>query len=237
MDYQKIADCITQDISGEWQAEVYRALARGVMYCCGMGVNGDIAEFGTMTGKSAIAISVALALMNKKYHGDDRGGKKAWFFDSFRGLPPARFDVDKLSPHVMKGVWAEGTCKGLSAKQFESLIMQILPRQYFEVREGFFSETVPAIDHAQKFAMLHIDGDLYESAIDVLDTLFARNQVSAGALVLFDDWNCNGASPSFGERRAWSELIAKYNIDFSDEGAYSHASHKFIIHEYTPNRI
>ena len=233
IDFQTIANEAVKEVRGDWQFDVYRTLCRSVMYCFGMAVDGDIAEFGTMTGRSAVALSSALLLMNEKYRSDERGGKKAWFFDSFKGLPSARSEVDKSSHHVMKGIWAEGTCSGLNATQFTSLIGQILPNESFGVVEGYFSDTVPKLSHSQRFALLHIDGDLYESAIDALDTLFERQQISAGALILFDDWNCNRADPEFGERRAWRELVAKYDIQFSDEGAYGYVSHKFIVHGYS----
>lgn len=97
----------------------------------------------------------------------------------------------------------------------------------------WFKDTVPTLDRSQKFSLIHIDGDLYESAIDVLDTLFQREQISNGAMILFDDWNCNSAEPTLGERRAFTEICEKYDIHFSDAGSYGVACHKFIIHQYT----
>jgi O-methyltransferase len=212
--------------------EVIRALAKGAVYVYGMGVQGDIAEFGTMSGQSAVALAVAVKKLNRQYSGDSRGTKKAWFFDSFEGLPEARFEIDKKSQHVSSGIWGKGTCKGLDQTAFHKLLSNYLDQKDFFVIPGWFKDTVPNINPSQKFSLIHIDGDLYESAIDVLDALFQKKMISSGAIIFFDDWNCNAAAPDMGERRAWTEVCEKYNIVFSDASSYGVACHKFIIHKY-----
>jgi O-methyltransferase len=47
-----------------------------------------------------------------------------------------------------------------------------------------------------------------------------RGFITEGAIICFDDSNCNQASDAFGERRAWIELAEKYNINFSHAGNY-----------------
>ena len=213
--------------------QVVRSLVNGVKYVFNMGVTGDVAEFGTMTGKTAVALAVAVNRLNTVFRLDPRGTKKVWFFDSFEGLPEARFDVDKNSQHVTAGTWAKGKCRGLNEISFRQLLSKYLNVRELNVVKGWFKDTVPAIPGNQKFSMLHIDGDLYESAIDVLDSLFQRRMISNGAIIFFDDWNCNAADPALGERRAWREVCEKYKITFSDEGAYGDACHKFIVHDYS----
>ena len=173
--------------------------------------------------------------MNQRYRFDPIGTKKAWFFDSFEGLPLARYDVDRESPHVVDGIWIEGNCKGLNEASFFKLIAKYLDPQYFNVVKGWFKDTIPLLLSNQKFSLLHIDSDLYESAIDVLDSLFQRGLVSNGAMIFFDDWNCNAANPALGEKRAWQEVCERYEIKFSDAGAYGVACHKYIVHSYKPN--
>lgn len=213
--------------------ETVRFLVRGVAYVYETGVSGDIAEFGTMSGRSAVALAVAANRLNSDYRRDPRGTKKVWFFDSFEGLPDARFSIDKNSQLVATGIWGKGSCKGLNETAFRKLISRYLNNKEFYVFKGWFKDTVPAISANQKFSMLHIDGDLYESAIDVLDSLFQRQQISNGAIIFFDDWNCNAADQALGERRAWQEVCDKFKIIFSDEGAYNRVCHKFIVHSYS----
>jgi hypothetical protein len=80
--------------------------------------------------------------------------------------------------------------------------------------------------------MVHLDCDLYQSAIEVLEYCFSNNMFSDGAIIFFDDWNCNRASPSYGERKAWAEVVDKFSVEFSDGGDYSWGGHKFIVHSY-----
>jgi hypothetical protein len=68
--------------------------------------------------------------------------------------------------------------------------------------------------------------------MDALSPCFARGFISKGAVLCFDDWNVNRAIPTYGERRAWAELVDKFKIEASHSGDYSMAGTKFIIHSY-----
>ena len=229
--FKEINRLVVKEIEA-YHLSISKEMARSVSYSYFMGVKGDIAEFGTMTGYSAVAITTASNLMEFEYRNDKRGSKNLHFFDSFEGLPAANNDIDKSTPHVLDGIWAKGTCKGLTKVEFENLIDQYIGKNKFFVYEGWFRDTVQKIPDDVCFSLIHIDGDLYESAIDALDFLFKRKKISKGAMILFDDWNCNAANPRLGEKRAFSEMVDKYKIDYSDEGGYSVGSHKFIINSY-----
>ena len=107
-----------------------------------------------------------------------------------------------------------------------------VPASEFAVVKGWFKDTLPQIDPAARFAMVHIDGDLYESAIDVLFNLLQRKLISPGAAIYFDDWDCNAADPELGERRAWREAVDKFAIRYSDLGTYGMSCRRFIVHSY-----
>ena len=229
--FNEINRLVIEEID-KYHLNISKEMARSVSYPYLMDVKGDIAEFGTMTGHSAVAITTASNLMEFQYRNNKRSSKNLHFFDSFEGLPEANNDVDKSSPHVLEGIWAKGTCKGLSKVEFENLINKYLGKNKFFVYKGWFKDTVLKIPDDVCFSFIHIDGDLYQSAIDVLDFLFKMKKISQGAMILFDDWNCNAANPNLGEKRAFSEMVDKYKIDYSDEGGYSVGSHKFIINSY-----
>ena len=217
--------------------EVCQKLAHGVYYIYGMGVKGDVAEFGTMTGKTAVALSTAISECSRSLassdsmHGCSRP-RCLYLFDSFEGLPLASCDEDVLSPHVSSGVWGRGTCKGLTAEGLLELCAKYLDISRIRVVKGWFKDTVDST-LSSPLALIHVDGDLYESAIDALDPLFTKGLVSNGALILFDDWNCNRSDPAYGEKKAWKDLVAKHGIVYSDEGAYGIAGHRFIVHSYS----
>jgi O-methyltransferase len=239
--FDQIGKAVVRHLRGNNQRlEVHKKLAEGVSYIVGMAVEGDIAEFGTMTGRSAVALATALDFVNEESYVADElhgiGSRKLWLFDSFEGLPEARFNIDAVSPHVAAGIWGKGTCKGLTPEGLTAVVSRYLKNSEFRVIKGWFKDTVPSIPSGTRFAFVHIDGDLYESALDVLDALFERNMISRGALIYFDDWNCNAGNPRMGERRAWQEMVEKYVVEFSDMGPYGIACNRFMVHDYLPRK-
>ena len=218
------------------------ALSEGVAAIYGFDVRGDVAEFGTMSGRTAVGLARAIQSCDKALgyaakaysHGD----RRLVLFDSFEGLPELAADsVDGLSPHVQSGVWRPGALWGVPPEQLAAMTDPYLPRDRVDIVPGWFSDTVRLLTPNRQFALLHIDCDLYSSTMDVLDTLFSRGMVSRGAYIFFDDWNCNGADPDLGERRAWRELVSKYDIAFSDERSYAIFSHCFVVHSYLPSAV
>jgi len=217
--------------------EIARTLSISVQYLNSAHVNGDIAEFGTMGGFTAKAIATAMVLDPQRQPINDRTAGENPFrilrlFDSFEGLPEITSPVDLNCPHVVTGAWSKGECKVLAAPELRARIQKIIPPHRFQIYEGWFADTVKTLPPETRFAMIHFDGDLYQSTIDALEPCFARGLISTGALLLFDDWNNNRALPTVGERRAWKELVNKFDIEASSGGDYGVASTKFIIHSY-----
>lgn len=211
-----------------WQVgpdEVEKTLTLAVQYAYLADVAGDIAEFGTQSGRTARAIASALARTSSS--------KKLYLFDSFEGLPIAEAPEDQVHPFVISGGWNPGNLKGLTVCELRKFVGRSgLPVDKIVVYPGWFRDTLPMLPPDTKFSMLHIDCDLYQSTMDVLDVCFSNRFVSAGAIILFDDWNMAKASNELGERRAWQDLVKKYSIDYDDEGGYSWNAHKFIVHSY-----
>lgn len=212
--------------------DVATKLADGVAYVYSMAVEGDIAEFGCGAGRSAVALAASVALNNERYRNDIRGTKHLWYFDSFEGLPKARFEIDTKSHHVSTGLWGAGTSRGLDQNRFEKMVARYLDQSQWTVVKGWYKDSVPQLKGSLRFAMLHIDAELYESAVDALTALFARNMISKGAAIYFNGWDCNAADPETGERRAWREVVDRFKIRFSDHGAYGISCHRFVVHGY-----
>ncbi len=210
--------------------EVARALSLAVLYAYGADVDGDVAEFGTMSGSTAQAL--AMAILAAEARSPWMKKKQLHLFDSFEGLPEISSPIDANSPHVLTGVWAPKGCKVLSMKELAKVVGRILPPKRTTFHKGWFADTIKLLPGDTRFAAIHFDGDLYSSMIDALDPCFAKGFISEGAIICLDDWNCNKSSDSFGERRAWRELVERYNIKFSYAGDYAWACTKWIIHSY-----
>jgi hypothetical protein len=72
--------------------------------------------------------------------------------------------------------------------------------------------------------------------MDVLEHVFSQSRIPPGAIVFFDDWNCNREEPGCGERRAWSEAVARFSVEYSQGGPYGWGGYKFIVHSYKPQQ-
>ncbi len=209
-------------------AEVARRLHLAVQYVHAAAVPGDVAEFGTMTGRTAQRLARSIAAFTPR----QTMPRRLHLFDSFEGLPEIEAEADRTAPHVQDGRWKSGACAGISPHALRRRCRRFLPDERIAVHAGWFRDTLAQLPDETRFALLHIDCDLYASTWDVLETSLSRGFIEAGAIVLFDDYNCNRASPEHGERRAWREACEAFEIEFSDEGSYGWSGHAFLIHAY-----
>jgi O-methyltransferase len=135
-------------------------------------VPGDFIETGAWQGGSAIFMRALL-----KVHGvTDR---KVWVADSFEGMP---------SPADAKDGW------DLSGVDYLKVSLERV-RSNFEkfgllddqvvFLKGWFRDTLPQAP-IRSLAILRLDGDLYQSTMDSLTSLYPK--VSKGGYVIIDDY-------------------------------------------------
>lgn len=206
--------------------EAEAKLSMGVDYVYGCRVGGDIAEFGTASGVTSAVIARAMRKIDRARE------RNIHLFDSFKGLPEAESEYDKTAPMVIAGDWKQGSFTSLGETELRKKIKKYLPEKNIKTYNGWFSETLKNIPKGAKFSMIHIDSDLYQSAKEILDYVFGQNILSEGAIIFFDDYNGNHASPEYGERKAWREAIDLYSVKYDDAGDYGVGSKKFIVHSY-----
>src|SRR5712691_13225054 len=95
--------------------------------------------------------------------------KTLHLFDSFQGLPRPDDAVDLDSPYVQSGVWQEGTYKALTEEELTALCASVYDGDNVLTYGGWFADTLPRLRPETRFAMLHLDCDLYKSSIEVLE--------------------------------------------------------------------
>lgn len=216
------------------QGNIYRELYRGFEYVMISAVPGDVAEFGTSSGRTALTLAKAMADLGKRYGPSDHahaiGHRRLHLFDSFEGFPAAIDPIDKAAPQIASGAWGAGVAKDAPPALLREMCETQLPADDILIYEGWYKDTMPKLDSGIRFAMVHIDCDLYESTMDVLDRLFTIDAFADGCAIFFDDWYCNRGSPDFGEQRAWAECIARHRPRFTDWGGYATVGRKFLIH-------
>ena len=125
--------------------------------------------------------------------------RRLWLFDTFEGIPaPTKNDPDFELANGYTG-------------QFRGSVAEI--RQRFEeigmlgrcvLVKGFFQQTLAGAE-IDKIAVLHLDGDWYESIKTSLNALFDR--VSPGGTIQIDDYGTWA-----GARKATDEFVSAHSI-------------------------
>jgi predicted O-methyltransferase YrrM len=189
----------------------------------GTGVAGDVAEFGTMTGTTARYLAAGMAAFQSI-----GGHRNLHLFDSFQGFPKVNNEIDRQSYEVASGVWAEGECYGIGPRYLKAICAKFISKDRIIIHHGWFSDTLAQLPSSQKFGLVHIDCDLYQSSRDVLQDLFKNERLTDGAILLFDDWLCSRGTS--GQRKAWLEIVEQFNPTFTFLGYYANACAKIIVH-------
>lgn len=144
-------------------------------------VAGDAAEVGVYKGGTAV-------LLAQRF---ETAGKRLLLFDTFEGMPEsADARVDRHRAGDFDDTSLEAVTRALSAWEDVELV------------PGFFPETAkPAAD--RKFALVHVDVDIYQSVLDCCEFFYPR--LSPGGAIVFDDY---GQRSCPGARKAVDEFFA-----------------------------
>jgi len=145
------------------------------------GIPGDCIETGVWRGGSTILMAAIL-----KAHQDKT--RRVWVADSFQGLPPPN-----------PGKYPQDTGLDLSTIPYLAVSLETVQSNFSKYGlldnqvvflKGFFKDTLPRAPIKQ-IALLRLDGDLYESTMDALVSLYPK--LSIGGYVIIDDFGAIGA--------------------------------------------
>jgi O-methyltransferase len=145
------------------------------------GVAGDVIETGAWRGGACIFMREIL----DAYGVSD---KKVWVADSFEGLPKPNdlaYPADSNDTHHTYSA----LCVSLEEVQNNFKKYGLLDDRVVFLK-GWFKDTMPTAPITQ-LSLLRLDGDMYESTIDVLLHLYPK--LSIGGYCIIDDW---GAVPA-----------------------------------------
>ena len=157
-------------------------------------IPGDFVECGVWRGGCAI-------LMRAVLRDQMDMSRRVWLFDSFMGAPRPTLPEDEGDTH-----WTYGHIFAVPLDEVRANFasLNLLDRRVL-FRPGWFQETLPAAVDLERIAVLRLDGDLYESTIQSLDSLYPK--VSVGGYVLIDDYYVLA-----GVRRAIDEYRERQGI-------------------------
>jgi O-methyltransferase len=140
---------------------------------------GSFVECGVAAGGSSALLAHVIQVHSKQ-------PRKMYCFDSFCGMPRATEHDMHEGLTAKRSGWGEGTC----AAPVESLLKvarKLGVEQLIVPVPGFFHETLPKYrGKIGRIAVLHLDGDWYESTRDILTNLFEL--VIPGGYIQIDDY-------------------------------------------------
>jgi O-methyltransferase len=169
------------------------------------GVEGDLIETGVWRGGVCILMRAILKVM-----GDQ--GRSVWLADSFQGLPApdGRFKQDADSK------WHSfSDSLGVSLLDVKANFERYgLLDDRVRFLEGWFKDTLPTAP-IDKLAVIRLDGDMYASTMDALNSLYPK--LSVGGYVIVDDYgaleSCSQAVTDFRTQHKIDDPIEK--VDWS----------------------
>jgi O-methyltransferase len=165
-------------------------------------VPGDFIETGAWRGGACIFMRAILRACDSE--------RTVWVADSFEGLPSAAAEPDRelvrtkphfeLAGHPYTSVSLEEVEENF--RRFGLLDGQV------KFLKGWFKNTLPSAP-IEELAILRLDGDMYESTMDVLTNLYGK--VSHGGFIIVDDYHtwptCKRAIDEFRARHEISGPI------------------------------
>ena len=208
---QPVFDAGKRDRGLDWPHQaltmIGRIRLRSLRDCCEhvlrQGIPGDFVETGIWRGGACIMMAAVLEAHGVK-------DRKVWGFDSFDGLPPPNEAAypgdqgDQLHRFRQLAVSLEEVTDNFRR-------LGLLSDQVRLVK-GWFKDTVSTAP-IEQVAVLRLDGDMYESTIQVLEGLYPR--LSPGGICIIDDFGavlgCRRAVEDY--RRAQGITVPLINID------------------------
>ncbi len=204
-----VFDARKRDAGLDWPHQaltmIGRIRLRSLRECCECvlrrRIPGDFVETGVWRRGACIMVAAVVAAYESRI-------RKVWGFDSFQGLPPPN-EVqypgdrgDRLHRFPQLAVSLEEVTENFRRIGLWSDQVRLV--------KGWFADTVPTAP-IERIAVLRLDGDLYESTIQVLEGFYSR--LSPGGFCIIDDYgamlSCRSAVEDFRRQRGAGEAMAE----------------------------
>lgn len=163
-------------------------------------VPGDVIETGVWRGGASIFARAVLQSLDVR-------NRTVWLADSFAGLPAP--DVERFPEDHDAFPFHEYGELAVSLRDVQANFerFRLLDDQVRFLR-GWFKDTLPTLTD-ERWAVLRLDGDLYESTIQALESLYPN--LSPGGYVIVDDYlsvpNCKRAVDDYRARHDIGDRI------------------------------
>ena len=172
-------------------------------------IPGNFVECGSYKGGSAALLAVVI----KRYSLRPR---LVYAFDTFEGMPePTEADKHHGIPANLT-VWGAGTLKAPLTDNLDVICQSLDVGDIVIAVKGLFAQTLPeSKSQIGSIALLHADGDWYESTMDIFNNIYDR--VVPNGFIQIDDYGhwegCKNAIHEF--ERGCGQSFALRVIDYT----------------------
>jgi len=175
-------------------------------YICIQNIPGNFVECGVAGGGS----TTLMAMVIKQYTQQPRW---LYAFDSFEGMPSPTAE-DKVNGILAEATgWGTGTCAASEAN-VRDICSQVGVLDVVKPVKGYFQDTLPKMRNTVgMIALLHMDGDWYESTKTILQNLYDR-VVNNGVIQVDDYGHWEGCRQAIHEFEAQRQV--KFDIHSID---------------------
>jgi hypothetical protein len=203
-----------QEVAPGWKRKA-NVLETAIDFAIANNIAGDYLEFGVFQGRSFTHAYNYFHSRFRRYAGD-RDGEFTEYrrqvermrfiaFDSFEGLPAVA--QENLPLH-----WRGPAAMKCPKDQFSDNIAKAgVKLSDVRMVEGFYdrslTEACKSSLQVTTGAIFHVDCDLYESTVQVLD--FITSLIQDGSVIVFDDWFYYRGHPERGEQGAFRQWLRK----------------------------
>ncbi|CCQ66826.1 MULTISPECIES: TylF/MycF/NovP-related O-methyltransferase [Crocosphaera] len=177
------------DIEQQWDYEngfyltshltrIPKMLAHYELYKSIINLPGQVVECGVFKGASFIRFCTFREVLESPY------SRKIIGFDAFGKFPQQENVEDQSFVEKFEGTAGQG----ISIHELEEVLAH-KKFQNYELIQGDITQTIPdyVANHPElKISLLHIDVDVYQPSVTILNHLFDR--VVSGGLLVFDDF-------------------------------------------------
>lgn len=159
-------------------------------------IKGDVLEVGVWRGGTGLVLSSAA--------GKWKPQATVHLCDTFSGVVKAGNKDSR---------YQGGEHADTSAEHVQSLLRDMKLKNY-EIHQGIFPENASETLSQKQIALCHIDVDVYQSALDIVN--WVKPRMDAGAIIVFDDYgfhHCDGITRLVNELKQTQEWLFVYNLN------------------------
>ena len=203
---------------------------------------GGYLEAGVWRGGNSIMAVASLQLAGL-------GAKPVYLCDSFHGLPKSR--EGSIRPKEGNMYQRMNSVLSVSAHRvLDNFDRFSIARDNVTLVPGYFVDSLPPLraqllERKETLAILRMDGDMYDSTIDILYNLY--DLVTVGGYIIVDDFGWSAAAvkddptwarPMFGAKQALLDFRKLHGIsepmkDIDGAGAYFQKTHEVELRRST----